>query len=600
MSSPLEPDGCDPHSTSLAFSHTSPTERLQQHHHHHQRHNNYYHPYHRESSSQLHSISSSNNNNNNKTSPGTVKEQPEDKRDRGPMVPHDQESRVMSEDRHYTMDNETDYNDDKLISVDDFDDTDDEDGMGDDKNNNENEDARGHGTLSPEPSDHNVHRSLCHYPSSPRSLDAGGDRIISTTNTTTTTSRNSSRISSSSGSSSSSSSAKLRRKGLMASAKALDEAELQALRLKINSRERKRMHDLNSALDGLREVMPYAHGPSVRKLSKIATLLLAKNYIIMLNSSLEEMKKLVGDIYHTQQQGSTPRPSPHPHLPAHLTSLHLQSGRLHASDPPHPSPQPQLQQQHSQAPAALQHNEPPPPAPVHVAPPLQQQLPLPPLVPSAQHLLPVQPSPVTSDVKSESNLVTGKTNTCSTEPVPITETPPTCTPPSSRQTTSVSPTPSGSPSHNREATPPRVHTSSPPVTVAPPHHPLPLAPLSVPALLPLPLPGIRAPPMAQLTPQELTALASAYAMPLAHKHEPVGDPHHPLQQHQLHHHSHHHHQAAIFPASPHDRNSVSRWPPAPCPCAQCLITSGQFPLGLHLARYPSSLLTTSSHLGRKH
>ncbi|KAJ8416048.1 hypothetical protein AAFF_G00380700 [Aldrovandia affinis] len=34
------------------------------------------------------------------------------------------------------------------------------------------------------------------------------------------------------------------------------------LRLKINGRERKRMHDLNVAMDGLREVMPYAHGPS--------------------------------------------------------------------------------------------------------------------------------------------------------------------------------------------------------------------------------------------------------------------------------------------------------------------------------------------------
>jgi hypothetical protein len=53
------------------------------------------------------------------------------------------------------------------------------------------------------------------------------------------------------------------------------------------------MHDLNSALDALREVMPYAHGPSVRKLSKIATLLLAKNYILMLNNSLQELRKLV-------------------------------------------------------------------------------------------------------------------------------------------------------------------------------------------------------------------------------------------------------------------------------------------------------------------
>ncbi len=43
--------------------------------------------------------------------------------------------------------------------------------------------------------------------------------------------------------------------------------------------------------------MPYAHGPSVRKLSKIATLLLARNYILMLSSSLEEMKRLVSEIY---------------------------------------------------------------------------------------------------------------------------------------------------------------------------------------------------------------------------------------------------------------------------------------------------------------
>ncbi|KAM4040159.1 oligodendrocyte transcription factor 3-like [Anomaloglossus baeobatrachus] len=79
--------------------------------------------------------------------------------------------------------------------------------------------------------------------------------------------------------------------------KQLSEQDLQKLRLKINGRERKRMHDLNLAMDGLREVMPYAHGPSVRKLSKIATLLLARNYILMLTSSLEEMKRLVGEIY---------------------------------------------------------------------------------------------------------------------------------------------------------------------------------------------------------------------------------------------------------------------------------------------------------------
>lgn len=83
--------------------------------------------------------------------------------------------------------------------------------------------------------------------------------------------------------------------------KQMTEPELQQLRLKINSRERKRMHDLNIAMDGLREVMPYAHGPSVRKLSKIATLLLAKNYILMQAQALDEMRRLVA--YLNQGQG---------------------------------------------------------------------------------------------------------------------------------------------------------------------------------------------------------------------------------------------------------------------------------------------------------
>ncbi|NXM19344.1 OLIG2 factor, partial [Ploceus nigricollis] len=85
---------------------------------------------------------------------------------------------------------------------------------------------------------------------------------------------------------------------------------LQQLRLKINSRERKRMHDLNIAMDGLREVMPYAHGPSVRKLSKIATLLLARNYILMLTNSLEEMKRLVSEIYGGLHAGFHPAACP--------------------------------------------------------------------------------------------------------------------------------------------------------------------------------------------------------------------------------------------------------------------------------------------------
>lgn len=65
------------------------------------------------------------------------------------------------------------------------------------------------------------------------------------------------------------------------------------IRLNINSRERRRMHDLNDALDELRSVIPYAHSPSVRKLSKIATLLLAKNYILMQASALDEMRRMI-------------------------------------------------------------------------------------------------------------------------------------------------------------------------------------------------------------------------------------------------------------------------------------------------------------------
>lgn len=89
----------------------------------------------------------------------------------------------------------------------------------------------------------------------------------------------------------------------------LTEDELQALRLKVNGRERQRMHDLNAALDGLREVMPYANGPSVRKLSKIATLLLAKNYILMLQNSIDEMKKLVQNVYNSSNGQSARSPN---------------------------------------------------------------------------------------------------------------------------------------------------------------------------------------------------------------------------------------------------------------------------------------------------
>ncbi|XP_049713950.1 oligodendrocyte transcription factor 1 [Loxodonta africana] len=89
--------------------------------------------------------------------------------------------------------------------------------------------------------------------------------------------------------------------GAHASARAdAKEEQQQQLRRKINSRERKRMQDLNLAMDALREViLPYsaAHcqGAPGRKLSKIATLLLARNYILLLGTSLQELRRALGE-----------------------------------------------------------------------------------------------------------------------------------------------------------------------------------------------------------------------------------------------------------------------------------------------------------------
>ncbi|XP_046745701.1 class E basic helix-loop-helix protein 23 [Diprion similis] len=96
-----------------------------------------------------------------------------------------------------------------------------------------------------------------------------------------------------------------------------------SVRLNINARERRRMHDLNDALDELRSVIPYAHSPSVRKLSKIATLLLAKNYILMQGNALEELRRVIAVLQ-----------SPHAHTtalpptPASYDLLHGFPGKL--------------------------------------------------------------------------------------------------------------------------------------------------------------------------------------------------------------------------------------------------------------------------------
>lgn len=100
----------------------------------------------------------------------------------------------------------------------------------------------------------------------------------------------------------------------------LDPEDLEEQRLKVNLRERDRMHDMNGALDSLRAVMPYAQGPSVKKLSKMNTLLLARNYILLLNRSIEDTKRLLAEGYHTAALT---------HRSAVLTSGHVPAAASH-------------------------------------------------------------------------------------------------------------------------------------------------------------------------------------------------------------------------------------------------------------------------------
>ncbi|XP_073464550.1 neurogenin-2 [Aquarana catesbeiana] len=75
-------------------------------------------------------------------------------------------------------------------------------------------------------------------------------------------------------------------------------------RLKANNRERNRMHNLNSALDELREVLPAF--PEDAKLTKIETLRFAHNYIWALSETIRLADQLHGCI---QDSSSSPSPS---------------------------------------------------------------------------------------------------------------------------------------------------------------------------------------------------------------------------------------------------------------------------------------------------
>lgn len=68
----------------------------------------------------------------------------------------------------------------------------------------------------------------------------------------------------------------------------LNSRERNMRRLESNERERMRMHSLNDAFQALREVIP--HVRLERKLSKIETLTLAKNYIMALTNVICDMR----------------------------------------------------------------------------------------------------------------------------------------------------------------------------------------------------------------------------------------------------------------------------------------------------------------------
>lgn len=70
---------------------------------------------------------------------------------------------------------------------------------------------------------------------------------------------------------------------------ALNARERNLRRLESNERERMRMHSLNDAFQELREVIP--HVRLERKLSKIETLTLAKNYIMALTNVVCDMRR---------------------------------------------------------------------------------------------------------------------------------------------------------------------------------------------------------------------------------------------------------------------------------------------------------------------
>ena len=73
-----------------------------------------------------------------------------------------------------------------------------------------------------------------------------------------------------------------------------------AVRLRTNDKERQRMHQLNTAMDNLRRVVPYSR--SVNKLSKLSTLLLARKHIVSLQKTKCELHQLKENVMEQERK----------------------------------------------------------------------------------------------------------------------------------------------------------------------------------------------------------------------------------------------------------------------------------------------------------
>ncbi|TKR94715.1 hypothetical protein L596_008970 [Steinernema carpocapsae] len=112
--------------------------------------------------------------------------------------------------------------------------------------------------------------------------------------------------------------------------KFVDKEEHEKHRKGVNSRERRRMHDLNDALDELRRVLPYFQNSTARKMTKINTLLLASNWIRHLTKENADLKRKFQEASTVNLASSLP--------PTSTNSSTMPSSTSKAPSPPETTP----------------------------------------------------------------------------------------------------------------------------------------------------------------------------------------------------------------------------------------------------------------------